>query len=130
MPGKSSNLGQFWQELKRRKVIHVIVVYTTAAFVLIELVNNVYETLRLPPWTPFVLLLILGIGLPVVIVFSWFYGLLFLEKNLFIRMAHHQNDFYLKEIFTGKRNQLLYYHLRTSAPILTRNISVMDYQKK
>ncbi len=49
MPGKSSNLGQFWQELKRRKVIHVIVVYATAAFVLIELVNNVYETLRLPP---------------------------------------------------------------------------------
>ena len=83
MPGKSSKLGQFWQELKRRKVIHVIVVYTTAAFVLIELVNNVYETLRLPPWTPFVLLLILAIGLPVVIVFSWFYGLTFFgEKSV------------------------------------------------
>jgi len=83
MPGKSSNLRKFWQELKRRKVIHVIVVYTTAAFVLIELVNNVYETLRLPPWTPFVLLLILAIGLPVVIAFSWFYGVTFFgEKSV------------------------------------------------
>ena len=33
---------QFWQELKRRRVIHVI----------IELVNNVTEPQKLPEWTP------------------------------------------------------------------------------
>jgi hypothetical protein len=36
-----NKLSQFWQELKRRRVIHVIVVYATAAFVIIELINNV-----------------------------------------------------------------------------------------
>ncbi len=52
MPQPTNKITQIWQELKRRKVIHVIVVYATAAFVLIELVNNVYEPLRLPEWTP------------------------------------------------------------------------------
>ena len=45
MPNK---LSQFWRELRRRRVVHVIIVYSTAAFVIIELVNNVYETLSLP----------------------------------------------------------------------------------
>jgi len=34
MPGSPNKLSQFWQELKRRKVIHVITVYASAAFVL------------------------------------------------------------------------------------------------
>ena len=38
MPGKPSNLGQFWQELKRRKVVRVITVYA-AAFVILEAVD-------------------------------------------------------------------------------------------
>jgi hypothetical protein len=39
MYGKSSNLGQFWQELKRRKVILVFIVHASASFVLPELVS-------------------------------------------------------------------------------------------
>jgi len=48
MSGKPNKLSHFWQELKRRRVIHVIIVYATAAFVIIELVGNVYESLHLP----------------------------------------------------------------------------------
>ena len=70
----SNKLSQFWQELRRRKVIHVIVIYATAAYVLIELVNNVYDDLRLPDSTPLVLLIILAIGFPAIIIISWFYG--------------------------------------------------------
>ena len=33
MPGDPNKLSQFWQELKRRKVVHVITVYAAAAFV-------------------------------------------------------------------------------------------------
>jgi hypothetical protein len=39
MPGKPSNLIQFWQELKRRKVIRVIIVYAAAAFAILEAVD-------------------------------------------------------------------------------------------
>ena len=64
---------QFWQELQRRRVIHVIIVYATASFVIIELVNNVFEPLRLPDWTPTMVILVLIIGFPFAIIFSWIF---------------------------------------------------------
>ncbi len=48
MPKSTNRLSGFWQELKRRRVIHVITVYATSAFVIIELVNNLAEPLNLP----------------------------------------------------------------------------------
>jgi len=73
MPSSSNKLSRFWQELKRRRVIHVVVVYASAAFVIIELVNNVYETLRLPDWMPAFTLIILVIGFPLALIFSWIF---------------------------------------------------------
>jgi TolB-like protein len=73
MSGNPNRLIRFWQELKRRRVVHVIIVYATAAFVLIELVGNVYETLKLPDWTPALTLIILVIGFPLAIIFSWIF---------------------------------------------------------
>lgn len=73
MSGNPNKLSHFWQELKRRRVVHVIIVYATAAFVLIELVGNVYETLKLPDWTPALTLIILAIGFPLAIIFSWIF---------------------------------------------------------
>jgi TolB-like protein/Tfp pilus assembly protein PilF len=70
MPNK---LSQFWQELKRRKVIHVIIVYATTAFIIIELITNVSEPLRLPEWTPTLVILILVIGFPLAVIFSWIF---------------------------------------------------------
>jgi hypothetical protein len=49
MRQKSSPISHFWQELKRRRVVHVITVYAFASFVLIELINNLTEPLNLPP---------------------------------------------------------------------------------
>ena len=69
-PNKQPN---FWQELKRRRVIHVIIVYASVAFVIIELVGNVYETLNLPNWTPALTLIILAIGFPIALIFSWIF---------------------------------------------------------
>lgn len=73
MSGNPNKLSQFWLELKRRRVIHVIVVYASAAYVIIELVNNVYETLNLPAWTPALVLIILVSGFPLAIILSWFF---------------------------------------------------------
>ena len=75
MPSNPNKLSQFWQELKRRRVVHVIIVYTTASFVIIELVGNVYETLNLPEWTPALTLIIIGIGFLLAIIFSWIYDI-------------------------------------------------------
>jgi adenylate cyclase len=75
MSGSPNKLSNFWQELKRRRVIHVIIVYATAAFVIIELVGNVYESLQLPDWTPTLIILLIVIGFPFAIIFSWIYDL-------------------------------------------------------
>ncbi len=70
-----NRIARFWQELKRRKVIQVIIVYATAAFVIIELVNNVFEPLQLPDWTPTMVIVILAIGFPFAIIFSWIFDI-------------------------------------------------------
>jgi TolB-like protein len=72
MPNK---LSQFWQELKRRNVIRVFTVYAGAVFVIIELINNITEPLRLPGWTPTFVIVLLAIGFPIVIIFSWIYDI-------------------------------------------------------
>jgi len=75
MPDSPNILSQFWQELKRRKVVHVIVVYATAAFVIIELVGNVEEALSLPEWTLKLVIILLAIGFPIAIIFSWIFDI-------------------------------------------------------
>ena len=73
MPANLNKLSQFWNELKRRKVVQVIIIYATTSFVLIELANNVTEPLKLPEWTPTLVIIILLVGFPLAIIFSWIF---------------------------------------------------------
>jgi len=73
MPGSPNKLTNFWQELKRRKVIRVITVYAAAAFVILELVDIISEPFGLPDWTLKLVVVLLAIGLIVSIILSWIY---------------------------------------------------------
>jgi TolB-like protein/Tfp pilus assembly protein PilF len=73
MPEQSHNPFNFWQELKRRKVIRIIPVYAAAAFVLLELVDIIAEPLRLPEWTINLVLVLLCIGFVISLILSWIY---------------------------------------------------------
>jgi adenylate cyclase len=75
MPQKPNKLSRFWQELKRRRVIHVITVYASASFVIIDLVGNLKEPLNLPPLLPTILIIILAVGFPLAVLLSWIYDL-------------------------------------------------------
>ncbi len=75
MPQRKSKLTQFWQELKRRRVLHVIAVYASSAFIIIELINNLAEPLRLPPNLLIIAVIILATGFPLVAILSWLYDL-------------------------------------------------------
>ena len=70
MPNK---LSKFWQELKRRKVTRVITVYGAAAFVIIEVTNNIADSLDLPHWISKWVIILLGIGLLLSLIFSWIF---------------------------------------------------------
>ncbi len=75
MSGKSNNLRKFWQELKRRRVIHVITLYASVAFVIIELIGNLSEPLNLPASLQTVAIIMLAVGFPLAIILSWRYAL-------------------------------------------------------
>ena len=73
MPGKPNKLSQFWQELKRRKVIKVVAMYAATAFVILELVDIVTPALLLPSWTVTLVIVILSVGFPIAVIFSWIF---------------------------------------------------------
>ncbi|MDT8402175.1 MAG: tetratricopeptide repeat protein [Bacteroidales bacterium] len=71
--GKSKKPLSFWQELKRRKVIRVIIAYAAAAYVILELTSIIAEPLGLPAWTINFVLVLLCIGFVITVVVSWIY---------------------------------------------------------
>ena len=91
MPDKPDNPFEFWQELKCRKVIRVIIAYAAAAVVIIELANNIAEPISLPPWVPTLVMVLLSIGFPFALIFAWIFeitskGIRKTAKVLFVSM--------------------------------------------
>jgi len=75
MGTKSDNPFKFWEELKRRKVIRVLTVYGAASFVIIEVANNVSDSLNLPDGIKKWVVIFLGIGLIITILLSWIFDI-------------------------------------------------------
>jgi hypothetical protein len=75
MPENADNPLSFFQELKRRKVIRVIIVYAAASFVILELASIIQEPFRLPDWTIRLVFIVLVIGLILSIIISWIYDI-------------------------------------------------------
>ncbi|MEA3478960.1 MAG: hypothetical protein U9R60_12315, partial [Bacteroidota bacterium] len=72
MPNK---LTQFWKELKRRNVVRVITIYAAAAFVVLQLIEILAPSLRLPEWTMNFMLVLLIVGFVIAVILSWIYDL-------------------------------------------------------
>lgn len=64
-------MGNFFAELKRRKIYRVGAAYTVVAWLLLQLVNNVAPVLDLPPWVARTILLVLVIGFPLALLLAW-----------------------------------------------------------
>jgi len=75
MPEKRDNPFNFFQELKRRKVFRVLTVYAAAAFIIIEVSNNITDSLHLPDWVSKWVVILLGIGLLIAIIVSWIFDI-------------------------------------------------------
>jgi tetratricopeptide (TPR) repeat protein len=75
MSESPNKLIKFWQELKRRKVFKVVAMYSGTAFIILEVVNNLVGPLRLPDWTPTLVIVLVGIGFPFAIIFSWIFDI-------------------------------------------------------
>jgi TolB-like protein/Tfp pilus assembly protein PilF len=65
----------FFEELKRRNVFRVAVAYLVTAWLSLQVADIVLETIEAPLWIMKVLMLLLGIGFPIALVFAWAFEL-------------------------------------------------------
>ena len=75
MNDNSNRISNFWQELKRRKVIRTITVYAAAAFVILELTDIVAPSLGLPDWTLNFIIVLISVGFIIAVILSWIYDI-------------------------------------------------------
>ncbi|MEX2283576.1 MAG: hypothetical protein WEE89_13915 [Gemmatimonadota bacterium] len=65
----------FWQELKRRHVVRVALVYVAVAFVVIQAADLLVPTLHLPEWRMTAVVVLALLGLPIALVLAWRFDL-------------------------------------------------------
>jgi len=66
-------MSQFFEELKRRKVVRVGIAYLVAAWVLLQVSDVVAPILELPDWTSKFVLFVLAIGFVISLILAWAY---------------------------------------------------------
>ena len=64
-----------FDELKRRNVFRVGIAYIIAAWLLLQVADVVLNNIEAPGWVFRVIMLLIGIGFPLIIVFAWAYEL-------------------------------------------------------
>ncbi|MFN2128592.1 MAG: hypothetical protein ACK2TU_12105 [Anaerolineales bacterium] len=69
----SNKLSRFRQELIRRNVIRVFLWYAGVAMVLIGLASDVAGPFNLPEGTLRLVIILIIVGFPLAMIFSWFY---------------------------------------------------------
>ena len=65
----------FWEEVKRRKVVRVAVVYSIVAWLLVEIAVTVEAPLNLPGWMDTFVIVLVVVGFPLALILSWAYDL-------------------------------------------------------
>ena len=75
MPEQLKNPFQVWEELKRRKVIRVSIVYLATAFAILEAADIIFSRLEFPDWSFNLVIYILCAGFVVTLILSWIYDI-------------------------------------------------------
>lgn len=68
-------MGNFFSELKRRKVLRVAAAYIVSSWVLLQVAELLSGILELPGWTPKLVFLLLVVGFLPALILSWAYDL-------------------------------------------------------
>jgi TolB-like protein/Flp pilus assembly protein TadD len=67
--------GSLIQELKRRNVFRVALVYVVVSWLLMQIGDVMFPALRLPDWTTTLLVAFLILGFPLAVIFAWAFEL-------------------------------------------------------
>ncbi len=60
-----------WGELKRRRVVRVVVLYAIAGWIVIEVTSTVSPNLNLPDWTVRLVTILVALGFVIAIMLAW-----------------------------------------------------------
>ena len=61
----------FFAELKRRNVFKVSIAYVVVAWIVLQVSDVILGNINAPDWVFSVIMLLVGIGFPLVLVFAW-----------------------------------------------------------
>jgi len=64
-------MASLYEELKRRNVIRVVVLYIVVGWLLMQVADVLFPAMELPNWTIRLVFAMLAIGFPAAIIFSW-----------------------------------------------------------
>jgi len=70
---KGAFLNNFFSELKRRNVVRVGVAYAVVTWLVIQMGDIAADNLNFPDWFMPMVFVVLGLGFPIVLIFSWAY---------------------------------------------------------
>lgn len=71
----SRNPGNFWAELKRRRVIRVLVIYIVASWLVISASETLLPNLNLPEWTVTLVIALVLLCFPLVLALAWVFDI-------------------------------------------------------
>ena len=71
----NKGLGHLWEELKRRRVIRVTVLYAIAGWVVIEVASTVMPNLNLPEWSVTLVTALVVLGFVPAVLLAWAFDL-------------------------------------------------------
>ncbi len=68
-------MGDLFNELKRRNVVRVGIAYAVVGWLVIEVIDTIAPRLGMPDWVPTFFIVLVLVGLPLALFFSWAYEL-------------------------------------------------------
>lgn len=68
---ETANSSTLWSELKRRRVIRVLILYAIAGWIVIEVASTVLPNLNLPAWTVTLVTVLVVLGFVIAIMMAW-----------------------------------------------------------
>jgi adenylate cyclase len=74
-PARMSTLGSFFEELRRRRVIRVAIVYLVAGWIIIEVASTVLPPLNLPAWSVKLVIVLIALGFPIAVIMGWMFDI-------------------------------------------------------
>ncbi len=71
----SFSFERLWSELRRRRVIRVVVVYVIVGWVVIEVASTVLPPMGLPNWALKLVIVLVALGFPIAVAMAWLFDL-------------------------------------------------------